>query len=97
MFDSLGYMGLMKCLKKKWQLKGELVLTNIECKYFIARFSNAENYNHVLTQGPWLIDDSYVIIRKWTPNFISEEASINVLTIWVRISDLPIDTLIKTS
>ncbi|XP_021724672.1 uncharacterized protein LOC110691991 [Chenopodium quinoa] len=92
MFDgSLGYMGLMKQLKRKWQLKGELILTNIGCKYFIAKFNNVDDYNYVLTQGPWLIEDKYLTIRKWTPNFIPEEASINVLTAWVRILNLSIE------
>ncbi|XP_021771492.1 uncharacterized protein LOC110735612 [Chenopodium quinoa] len=84
-------MGLIKRLKKKWQLKGEMNLTDIGCKYFIARFNNADDYNFVLTQGPWLIDDKYLTIRKWTPNFIPEEASINVLTAWVRIPNLAVE------
>ncbi|XP_021737483.1 uncharacterized protein LOC110703993 [Chenopodium quinoa] len=92
MFDgSLGYMGLMKKLKRKWQLKGDMSLTAIGSKYFIARFSNSEDYNYVLTQGPWLIDDKYLTIRKWTPNFIPKEASISVLTVWVRIPNLSIE------
>lgn len=92
MFDgSLGYMGLMKRLKKKWQLKGDLALTDIGCKYFIARFSNIEDYNYVLTQGPWLIDDTYLTIKKWSPNFIPDEASIKVLTTWVRIPNLSVE------
>lgn len=81
MFDgSLDYMGLMKRLKRKWQLKGEFSLTDIGCKYFIARFNNIDDLNYVSTQGPWLIDDTYLTIRRWTPNFIPEVASINVLT-----------------
>ncbi|XP_021755445.1 uncharacterized protein LOC110720702 [Chenopodium quinoa] len=92
MFDgSLGYMGLMKKLKRKWQLKGDMNLTDIGSKYFIARFSNADDYNYVLTQGPWLIDDKYLTIRKWTPNFIPKEASISVLTVWVRIPNLSVE------
>lgn len=92
MFDgSLGYMGLMKRLKRKWQLKGEFSLTDIGCKYFIARFTNLDDLNYVLTQGPWLIDDTYLTIRRWSPNFIPEEASINVLTTWVRIPNLSVE------
>ena len=52
MFDGkLGYMSLMKRLKKVWQVKGELTLTDIGCKFFIARFSNLDDYNFVLTQA----------------------------------------------
>lgn len=45
MFDGkLGYMGLMRRLKRKWSIKGEMALT-----------------------------DSYLMIRKWAPNFIPNE------------------------
>lgn len=92
MFDGkLGYMGLMKRLKKVWQLKGELTLTDIGCKFFIVRFTSLDDYNFVLTQGPWLIDDSYLTIRKWISNFIPDEEPIMILTTWVRIPNLSVE------
>ncbi|XP_021735747.1 uncharacterized protein LOC110702350 [Chenopodium quinoa] len=87
----IGYMGLIRRLKKKWNIKGELALTDIGCNYYIARFTNKEDYSYVLTQGPWLLDDNYLTIRKWVPNFIPEEAPIKVLTAWVRIPNLPVE------
>ena len=72
-------------------LKGELSLTNNGCNYFIGRFINLEDRNYVLTQGPWLIGDIYLTIRKWTPISIPEEACLNVLTIWVCIPILSIE------
>lgn len=92
MFDgNLGYMGLMRRLKKKWNLKGELALTDIGCKYFIARFTNSADYNYVLTQGPWMLDDNYLTIRKWVPNFVPDDAPIKVLTAWVRIPNISVE------
>lgn len=53
MFDgNVGYMGLMRKLKKKWNLRGELSLTDIGHKFFIARLTNEADYNFVLIQGP---------------------------------------------
>lgn len=49
---NVGYMGLMRKLKKKWNLKGELALTNIGHKFFITRFTNQSDYTYVLTQDP---------------------------------------------
>lgn len=58
MFDkNIGYMTLLRRLSKKWQLKGEFTLTDLGCSYYISRLSNMEDYHHVLTDGPWLIDD----------------------------------------
>ncbi|XP_056685894.1 uncharacterized protein [Spinacia oleracea] len=92
MFDSkIGYMSLMKRLKKKWELNGGLVLTDIGHDYFIARFSNIGDYNHVLTQGPWMLDDNYLTIRKWIPNFIPDNSPMRHLTAWVRIPHLSVE------
>lgn len=66
------------------------MLTDIGCNFFIARFTNATDYHHVLTRGPWMIDDNYLTIRKWTPNFVAE-APIKVLTAWVRILNLSVE------
>ncbi|XP_021726906.1 uncharacterized protein LOC110731183 [Chenopodium quinoa] len=87
----IGYMALMKRLKKKWELKGGLILTDIGYDYFIARFSIVDDYNHVLTQGPWMLDDNYLTIRKWVPNFIPDDAPLRFLTAWVRIPNLSVE------
>ncbi|KAL2935658.1 hypothetical protein RDABS01_018776 [Bienertia sinuspersici] len=50
-----------------------------------------EDYNFVLTQGPWMIGDSYLTIRKWVPNFISNESPIRFLTSWIRIPNLSVE------
>lgn len=92
MFDSkIGYMSLMKRLKKKWDLTGGLILTDVGHDYFIARFSNIADYNHVLTQGPWMLDDNYLTIRKWIPNFTADSAPMRFLTAWVRIPHLSVE------
>lgn len=75
LFDgNLENMGLMRRLKKKRNIKGELSLTYFGCKYFIARslmlritimVTNVAYYNYVLTQEPLLLDDHYLTIKKW--------------------------------
>lgn len=44
-----------------------------------------------MTQGPWLINDSYLTIRKWITNFIPDESPIQFLTAWVRIPNLALE------
>ena len=92
MFNSkIGYMSLMKRLKRKWELKGGLTLTDIGHDFFIARFSCLDDYNHVLTQGPWMFEDNYLTIRKWIPNFIPTDCPMRFLTAWVRIPHLSVE------
>jgi len=66
------------------------------CDYYITRFTNIEDYHHVLTEGPWLIGDNYLIIRQWVPNFVPDEEPIRFLMAWIRIPNISVDTLIKS-
>lgn len=87
----MGYEVLMRRLKAKWSLKGEITLTDVGHAYYVVRFSNLDDYDFVLTQGPWMIGESYLTIRRWVPNFIADEAPIKTLTAWVRIPHLSVE------
>jgi len=87
----IGYKQLHRSLLTKWAPKGDFALLDSGCGYYVARFSNLEDYNHVMTQGPWLIRDNYLTIRKWVPNFVSDEEPIRFLTAWIRIPFLSIE------
>ena len=92
MFDKgIGFMQLQKRLKSKWGLKGDFSLIDIGCDYFVTRFTNMEDYNHVINKGPWLIGDNYLTIRKWVPNFIPDEEPIKRLTAWIRIPNISVE------
>lgn len=92
LFDRrMSYEVLVRKLKLKWNLKGQIALTDVGHAYYVVRFSSLEDYEFVLTQGPWLIGDSYLTIRKWIPNFIADEEPIKFLTAWVRIPHLSVE------
>lgn len=68
------------------ELKGSLILIDIRHDYSIARFSTMADYNHVLTQEPWMLDDNYsTVYNKCVPNFIPDDSSMRFLTAWVFI------------
>ena len=92
MFDgTIGYMQLLKRLQKKWTLKGDLSLIDIGQGYFIARFTQVEDYEFVLRAGPWLINDRYLTIKEWVLNFVSDADPIRLLSTWGRIPRLPVE------
>ena len=62
----------------------------------MVRFTSADDYEFVMTQGPWMLGDSYLTIRKWVPNFIADEAPMRHLTAWVRIPNLSVEYFDKT-
>ncbi|KAJ8436524.1 hypothetical protein Cgig2_026639 [Carnegiea gigantea] len=83
MFDKgIRYLRLKRNLKAKWALKGDFSLIDIGCDYYVTRFSNLEDYDHVMMNGPWMIGDNYLVIREWVPNFVPEEDTIEKLTAW---------------
>lgn len=81
----------MRRLKSKWSLKGDIALTDVAHAFYVARFSNIEDYEFLLTQGPCMIGYNYLTIRKWMPNFIADEAPIKSLTAWVIIPNLSVE------
>ncbi|KAJ8422859.1 hypothetical protein Cgig2_012713 [Carnegiea gigantea] len=58
---------------------------NRSCDYYVTRSTRPKDYTHVMTQGPWILRDNYLVIREWVPNFIPEEENITKLTAWVPI------------
>ena len=92
MFDKgIGFLQLKRRLKVKWALKGDFSLIDIGYDYYVTRFTNPEDYEHVMLNGPWMIDDNYLVIREWVPNFVPEEDNITRLTAWVRIPKLSVE------
>ncbi|XP_021764243.1 uncharacterized protein LOC110728882 [Chenopodium quinoa] len=96
LFDKkLNYKVFIKRLRIKWSLKGDISLIDVGFDYYIVRFTNMEDHHHVLTQGPWIIGDSYLTIRKWIPNFVADDAPIKFLTAWVHIPHLSVEYFVK--
>ncbi|XP_021733162.1 uncharacterized protein LOC110699982 [Chenopodium quinoa] len=96
LFDKrMSYEVLIKRLRLKWHLKGDIALTDVGNAYYVVHFNNMEDYDWVLTQGPWMIKDSYLKIRKWEPNFLADEAPIKKLNTWVRIPQLSVEYIDK--
>jgi hypothetical protein len=42
-------------------------------------------------RGPWTIADHYLMMRPWHPNFDLFEATIDRVTVWVRLPDLAME------
>ncbi|KAJ8433902.1 hypothetical protein Cgig2_004624 [Carnegiea gigantea] len=74
MFDKgIGFLQLKRRLKTKWALKGDFSLTDIGHDYYVTRFTNMDDYEHVMMNDSWTLGDNYVVTRGWIPNFVPEE------------------------
>lgn len=60
-------------------------------EFYIAKFSNDDDNDTVLFDGPWIVSDHILAVCQWQPNFFLKEAVIDRAVIWVRIPHLPIE------
>ena len=73
----VGYMYLHKRLKTPWKLQGDPSLVDLGNEFFLSKFSNNEDKEHVLFEGPWMDADHYLTIRTWHLNFDPYVATID--------------------
>ncbi|XP_061362264.1 uncharacterized protein LOC133306016 [Gastrolobium bilobum] len=67
-----------------WNISGTYEFIDLENDYFLFRFSNKNDYSHVLEDGPWIIADHYVVVQRWRPFFNPYDDEIIKLAVWIR-------------
>lgn len=87
----VGYMYLHKRLKTPCKLQGDPSLVDLGNEFFLSKFSNNEDKEHVLFEGPWMDADHYLTIRTWHPNFDPYVATIDKVAMGVRLPDLAME------
>ncbi|KAL7238170.1 hypothetical protein ACSBR2_004301 [Camellia fascicularis] len=88
---NIGYTLFVNRMRKLWNLQAGFETLAIGNGFFIVKFEVMEDYSKVFTGGPWVVMDRYVIVRKWQPDFKSDEAEEDTTAIWVRFPNLPIE------
>ncbi|KAK3185109.1 hypothetical protein Dsin_032395 [Dipteronia sinensis] len=68
-------------LTQKWSLLGHWQLTDFGEDYFVVRFQMKDDLDYVLTSGPWVIANQYMVTQKWRPNFGPGEDTIQSMPI----------------
>lgn len=71
--------------------KGVMNIIDLGGEFYLVYLSSQDDYNHALTNGPWLIYDHYLTVREWRPNFRPEKEEINRVAVWVRLPKLPVE------
>ncbi|KAK3205963.1 hypothetical protein Dsin_020009 [Dipteronia sinensis] len=68
-------------LNQKWYILGQWQLIDLGEGYFVARFQMKEDLDYVLTRGPWVISNQYLVVQRWKPNFVPGDDSIQSMPI----------------
>lgn len=37
--------------------------------YFMAKFDISIDWEKVISEGPWIVNDHYLVVKTWTPQF----------------------------
>ncbi|KAI9114135.1 hypothetical protein K1719_014785 [Acacia pycnantha] len=77
-------------MERMWALKGPMRVTPLNNGYYLVSFSSTADRDFALQEGPWMIADHYLLVKRWRPNFNPWRAdSQKRVAVWVRIPDLP--------
>ena len=56
--------------------------------FYMVKFDTLEDRNKVIESGCWIIFDNYLVVRNWTPDFVSLEAKISRTLVSVQFLGL---------
>ncbi|KAL4364157.1 hypothetical protein GQ457_04G008120 [Hibiscus cannabinus] len=86
---SIGYRALLNRIRSLWSPKGDMSLIDLDNEYYLARFALEEDFQMVLSGGPWVIYGNYLTVQPWSRGFSTSEAHPSHIMVWVRLPKLP--------
>lgn len=74
-----------------WKPAGRLDCIHLEHGFFLAWFYLKEDYEATLRKGPWFIEEHFLSIRPWEPNFRPATANVTSMAVCIKLNELPIE------
>ncbi|GKA93873.1 zinc knuckle CX2CX4HX4C containing protein [Tanacetum coccineum] len=68
----------------------------VETGFFFFQFKTSKGLEDVLENGPWMIRNSPIILKKWTMNTRLCKEELTRILVWVKIHDVPIQMCIES-
>ncbi|KAI9112455.1 hypothetical protein K1719_016378 [Acacia pycnantha] len=79
-------------VNRMWRPKDPLKIIPLNNGYYIVSFSNKEDKEYAFQEGPWMIEDHYLIVQRWRPNFNPWRADLQCnIAAWIRLPDIPFE------
>ncbi|KAI8570072.1 hypothetical protein RHMOL_Rhmol01G0004700 [Rhododendron molle] len=86
---NMGFKTLMSRISALWNLDGLFTPVELGLGFYLIRFESKTDYNKVFTGGPWVIQDHYLTVQKWQPDFKADKATAIKTAVWMRFPFLP--------
>ena len=79
-------------INRMWRPRDPLKVIPLSNGYYIASFTTREDRDYAFQEGPWMIEDHYLLVQRWRPNFNPWKADLQRrIAAWIRIPDLPME------
>lgn len=88
---NMGFKLLMDKITRLWSLEGMFTPVDLGMGFYLIKFETKNDYNKVYTGGPWIVQDHYLTVRKWHPEFKADMAVAINTVVWLRIPLLPLE------
>ncbi|GJS91495.1 sodium/hydrogen exchanger 6 [Tanacetum coccineum] len=77
-------------VKNNWAKYGlKRIMVNAK-GFFFFKFDSRTSLDAVLEEGPWMICNSLIILKKWSVNTSLKKEEMSRIPIWVKLHDVPI-------
>lgn len=83
------YNYLISRLHSLWCPVGRMECSDLGHGFIIVKFHEKEDRNRVLRDGPWFVNQRFLMIHTWKPYFCQAKASFSSVAVWVRLPGLP--------
>lgn len=79
------YNFLFPSVKAQWKPLGKMDCVDIGDDFFIFKFDRLNDYQRVLSNGPWFVSPSFLTVRKWEPLFSTSSAMTSTTAVWAQL------------
>lgn len=91
MGKKLNYRVLENKINRDWAIKGHVKIIDMPRGFYAVLFDSAEDYQHALYKGPWMVANHYLLVQRWHQNFLKTSQATSKVAVWVRVLELPLE------
>ena len=88
---TIGLNYMQNKLAQLWRPAGRMDCIDLSYGFFLVKFFSKEDLERVIKRGLWFIGDHFLSLRPWEPFFKPSTANVSLITVWIRLNELPIE------
>ena len=67
-----------------WKLSTGFDIIDVGNEYFMIKFECQLDKDKVISEGPWMVNNHYLVVKKWTLDFNPLDNCFGRTMVWVR-------------